>query len=188
MDIDSIVAIMKGIGIMILAIACCVQAIRFLFKICDWIDYVEKKANHKYIQCSPKILEIMLTTLQYKIYPITTTFKDWAGLEKKECYGIEWIQQGSYGRESSILIYGRTRREQEKMNSIVIKALRKKQTVEANKKALANDVTIEEANRIKDDIQRIISENLRAAQEVARKNQEIIERLSGTSTTRGGSP
>ena len=70
MDIDSVVAIMKGIGIMILAIACCVQAMRFLFKICDWDEYVEKKANHKYIQCSPKILVIMLTTLQYKIIVI----------------------------------------------------------------------------------------------------------------------
>lgn len=188
MDIDSIVAIMKGIGIMILAIACCVQAIRFLFKICDWIDYVEKKANHKYIQCSPKILEIMLTTLQYKIYPITTTFIGWAGLEKKEYYGIEWIQQDSYGRENSILIYGRTRREQEKMNSIVMKALQKKRTANVNKKVLANDATIEAANQIKDDIQRIVGENLRAAQEAARKNQEIMERLSGTSASRGGAP
>lgn len=188
MDIDSVVAIMKGIGIMILAIACCVQAIRFLLKICDWNDYVEKKANHKYIQCSPKILEIMLTTLQYKIYPITTTFRDWPGLEKKECYGIEWIQQGSYGRERSILIYGRTRREQEKMNSIVIKALQKKRTADVNKKVLANDATIEAANRIKDDIQHIIDDNLRTAQDAAKENQEIIERLSGTSTTRGGSP
>jgi hypothetical protein len=187
-DIDSIVAIMKGIGIMILAIACCVQAIRFLFKICDWIDYVEKKANHKYIQCSPKILEIMLTTLQYKIYPITTTFIGWAGLEKKEYYGIEWIQQDSYGRENSILIYGRTRREQEKMNSIVMKALQKKRTANVNKKVLANDATIEAANQIKDDIQRIVGENLRAAQEAARKNQEIMERLSGTSASRGGAP
>ncbi len=188
MDIDSIVAIMKGIGIMILAIACCVQAIRFLFKICDWNEYVEKKANHKYIQCSPKILEIMLNPLQYKIHPITTTFIDWFGLEKKECYGIEWIRQDSYGRESSILIYGRTRREQEEMNSIVIKALQKKQTADVNKKVLANDATIEAANRIKDDIQRIINENLRAAQEAARKNQEIIDRLSGTNSSRGGSP
>lgn len=188
MDIDSIVAIMKGIGIMILAIACCVQAMRFLFKICDWDEYVEKKANHKYIQCSPKILEIMLTTLQYKIYPITTTFIDWSGLEKKECYGIEWIRQASYGRESSILIYGRTRREQEEMNSIVIKALRKKQTVEANKKALANDATTDSLKQVQDDIQRIINENLRAAQEAARKNQEIIDRLSGTNSSRGGSP
>lgn len=188
MDIDSVVAIMKGIGIMILAIACCVQAIRFLFKICDWDEYVEKKANHKYIQCSPKILEIMLTTLQYKIYPITTTFRDWSGLEKMKCYGIEWIQQGSYGRESSILIYGRTRREQEKMNSIVIKALRKKQTVQANKKALANDVTTDSLKQVQDNIQRIIDDNLRIAQEAARKNQEIIDRLSGTSATRGGSP
>lgn len=188
MDIDSIVAIMKGIGIMILAIACCVQAIRFLFKICDWNEYVEKKENHKYIQCSPKILEIMLTTLQYKIHPITTTFIDWSGLEKKECYGIEWIRQDSYGRESSILIYGRTRREQEEMNSIVIKALRKKQTVEANKKALANDATTDSLKQVQDDIQRIIDDNLRTAQEAAKENQEIIERLSGTSTTRGGSP
>lgn len=188
MDIDSIVAIMKGIGIMILAIACCVQAIRFLFKICDWIDYVEKKGNHKYIQCSPKILEIMLTTLQYKIYPITTTFIGWAGLEKKEYYGIEWIRQDSYGRESSILIYGRTRREQEEMNSIVIKALQKKRTAEANKKALANDATTDSLKQVQDDIQRIIDDNLRTAQEAAKENQEIIERLSGTSTTRGGSP
>jgi hypothetical protein len=187
-DIDSIVAIMKGIGIMILAIACCVQAIRFLFKICDWIDYVEKKGNHKYIQCSPKILEIMLTTLQYKIYPITTTFIGWAGLEKKEYYGIEWIRQDSYGRESSILIYGRTRREQEEMNSIVIKALQKKRTAEANKKALANDATTDSLKQVQDDIQRIIDDNLRTAQEAAKENQEIIERLSGTSTTRGGSP
>lgn len=188
MDIDSIVAIMKGIGIMILAIACCVQAIRFLFKICDWDEYVEKKANHKYIQCSPKILEIMLTTLQYKIYPRTTTSIDWSGLEKKECYGIEWIRQDSYGRESSILIYGRTRREQEEMNSIVIKALQKKRTADVNKKVLANDATIEAANRIKDDIQHIIDDNLRTAQDAAKESQEIIERLSGTSTTRGGSP
>lgn len=188
MDIDSIVAIMKGIGIMILAIACCVQAIRFLFKICDWDEYVEKKANHKYIQCSPKMLEIMLTILQYEIYPATTTFIDWAGFEEEDHYGIEWIQQDSYGRENSILIYGRTRREQEEMNSIVMKALQKKQTADVNKKALANDATIEAANRIKYDIQRIIDDNLRTAQEAAKENQEIIERLSGTSTTRGGSP
>ena len=74
------------------------------------------------------------------------------------------------------------------MNSIVIKALQKKRTADVNKKVLANDATIEAANRIKDDIQRIINENLRAAQEAAKENQEIIERLSGTSTTRGGSP
>lgn len=188
MDIDSVVAIMKGIGIMILAIVCCVYAIRLLFKICDWNEYIEAKANSKYIQCSTKMLEIMLNTLQYKIYPITTTFIDWSGLEKKECYGIEWIRQDSYGRESSILIYGRTRREQEEMNSIVIKALQKKRTADVNKKVLANDATIEAANRIKDDIQRIINENLRAAQEAARKNQEIIDRLSGTNSSRGGSP
>lgn len=188
MDIDSVVAIMKGIGIMILAIACCVYAIRLLFRICYWNEYIEAKANSEYIQCSTKMLEIMLNTLQYKIYPITTTFRDWSGLEKKECYGIEWIQQGSYGRESSILIYGRTRREQEKMNSIVIKALRKKQTVQANKKALANDVTTDSLKQVQDDIQRIIDDNLRTAQEAVKKNQEIIEHLSGTSTTCGGSP
>lgn len=188
MDIDSVVAIMKGIGIMILAIACCVQAIRFLFKICDWDDYIKAKANCEYIQCSPKILEIMLNTLQYKIYPITTTYMDWLGFDKEAHYGIEWIRQDSYGRESSILIYGRTRREQEEMNSIVIKALQKKRTADANKKALANDATIEAANQIKDDIQRIINENLRAAQEAARKNQEIIDRLPGTNSSRGGSP
>lgn len=188
MDIDSVVAIMKGFGIMILAIACCVYAIRLLFKICDWNEYIEAKANSKYIQCSTKMLEIMLNTLQYKIYPITTTYIDMSGFEKKECYGIEWIRQDSYGRESSILIYGRTRREQEEMNSIVIKALQKKRTADVNKKVLANDATIEAANRIKDDIQRIINENLRAAQEAARKNQEIIDRLSGTNSSRGGSP
>ncbi len=188
MDIDSVVAIMKGIGIMILAIACCVQAIRFLFKICDWNDYIEAKANCEYIQCSPKILEMMLNTLQYEIHPITTTYMDWLGFDKEAHYGIEWIRQDSYGRESSILIYGRTRREQEEMNSIVIKALQKKRTADVNKKVLANDATIEAANRIKDDIQRIINENLRAAQEAARKNQEIIDRLSGTNSSRGGSP
>lgn len=188
MDIDSVVAIMKGIGIMILAIACCVYAICLLFKICDWNEYIEAKANSKYIQCSTKMLEIMLNTLQYKIYPITTTYIDSSGFEEKECYGIEWIRQDSYGRESSILIYGRTRREQEEMNSIVIKALQKKRTADVNKKVLANDATIEAANRMKDDIQRIISENLRAAQEAARKNQEIIDRLSGTNSSRGGSP
>lgn len=105
---------------MILAIAFCVYAIRLFFRICEWEGYIEEKANCEYIQCSPKILEIMLTTLQYKIYPTTTRFIDWSGSEKKKRYGIEWIQQDSYGRESSILIYGRTRREQEKMNSIVI--------------------------------------------------------------------
>lgn len=188
MDIDSVVAIMKGIGIMILAIACCVYAIRLLFKICDWNEYIEAKANSKYIQCSTKMLEIMLNTLQYKIYPITTTYIDLSGFEKKECYGIEWIRQDSYGRESSILIYGRTRREQEEMNSIVIKALQKKRTADVNKKALANDATTDVAKQIKDDIQRIIDENLRAAQEAARKNQEIIDRLSGTNSSRGGAP
>ena len=188
MDIDSVVAIMKGIGIMILAIACCVYAVRLLFRICDWNEYIEAKANSEYIQCSTKMLEIMLNTLQYKIYPITTTYIDLAGFEKKECYGIEWIRQDSYGRESSILIYGRTRREQEEMNSIVIKALQKKRTADVNKKVLANDATIEAANRSKDDTQRIINENLRAAQEAARKNQEIIDRLSGTNSSRGGSP
>ncbi len=186
MDIDSVVAIMKGIGIMILAIACCVYAIRLLFKICDWNEYIEEKANHKYIQCSPKILEIMLTTLQYKIYPITTTFIDWSGLEKKKCYGIEWMQHDSYGRESPILIYGRTRREQEKMNSIVVKNLRNKRTAEANKKALANDATIGLLKSVQTDIERTIAENLRTAQEAAQKNQEIIDRLSETSTSRGG--
>ena len=188
MDIDSVVAIMKGIGIMILAIACCVYAIRLLFKICNWNEYIEAKANSKYIQCSTKMLEIMLNTLQYKIYPITTTYIDLSGFEKKECYGIEWIRQDSYGRESSILIYGRTRREQEEMNSIVIKALQKKRTANVNKKVLANDATIEAANQIKDDIQRIVDENLRTAQKAARENQEIMERLSGTSASRGGSP
>lgn len=173
---------------MILVIACCVYAIRLLFKICDWNEYIEAKANSKYIQCSTKMLEIMLNTLQYKIYPITATYIDLSGFEKKECYGIEWIRQDSYGRESSILIYGRTRREQEEMNSIVIKALQKKRTADVNKKVLANDATIEAANRIKDDIQRIINENFRAAQEAALKNQEIIDRLSGTNSSRGGSP
>lgn len=74
------------------------------------------------------------------------------------------------------------------MNSIVIKALRKKQTVEANKKALANDVTTDSLKQVQDNIQRIIDDNLRTAQEAAKENQEIIECLLGTSTTRGGSP
>lgn len=188
MDIDSVVAIMKGFGIMILAIACCVYAIRLLFKICDWNEYIEAKANSKYIQCSTKMLEIMLNTLQYKIYPITTTYIDMSGFEKKECYGIEWIRQDSYGRESSILIYGRTRREQEEMNSIVIKALQKKRTADVNKKELANDVTTDSLKQVQDNIQRIIDDNLRTAQEAVKKNQEIIDRLSGTNSSRGGSP
>lgn len=188
MDIDSIVAIMKGIGTMILAIACCVQAIRFLFKIRDWDEYVEKKANHKYIQCSPKMLEIMLNVLQYKIRPLTIKYVDPLYFDAEKRYGIEWIQQDSYGRRSSILIYGRTRREQEKMNSIVIKALQKKQTAEANKKALANDATIDLLKSVQTDIERTIAENLRTAQKAAQKNQEIIDRLSETDTSRGGTP
>lgn len=74
------------------------------------------------------------------------------------------------------------------MNSIVIKALQKKRTADVNNKVLANDATIEAANRIKDDIQRIIDDNLRTAQEAVKKNQEIIDRLSGTNSSRGGSP
>lgn len=172
---------------MILVIACCVRAIRFLFKICDWDDYIETKANREYIQCSPKILEMMLNTLQYEIHPRTATYTDSLGFDKEVHYGIEWIQQDSYGRENSILIYGRTRREQEKMNSIVMKALQKKQTAEANKRMLANDATIDLLKQVQTDIQRTIDENLRTAQEAAKKNQEIMERLSGTSTTCGGS-
>lgn len=171
---------------MILAIAFCVYAIRLFFRICEWEGYIEEKANCEYIQCSPKILEIMLNTLQYKIHPTSTTFTDWLGLKYRELYGIEWIRRNSYGREFSILIYGRTRREQEKMNSIVIKALRKKQTVEANKKALSNDATIDLLKSVQTDIQRTIDENLRTAQEAAQKNQEIIDRLSETDTSRGG--
>ena len=48
---------------MILAIACCVYAVRLLFRICDWNEYIEAKANSEYIQCSTKMLEIMLNTL-----------------------------------------------------------------------------------------------------------------------------
>ena len=173
---------------MILAIVCCAQAIRLFYKICDWNEYIEAKANRKYIQCSPEILEIMLNVLQYKIRPLTIKYTDPFCFDGEKRYGIEWIRQNSYGREFSILIYGRTRREQEKMNSIVMKASQKKQTAEANKKALANDTTIDLLKSVQTDIQRTIDENLCAAEEAAKENQKIMERLSGTSTSCGGSP
>lgn len=151
----------------------CAMHIKFAHE--RWVSYLDQKSSYKHITVSPEIFKTMLYTLSYEMSALP--------------YGIMWHRPTSrhHGSEP-VLVYGRNKLEQEQMNLALIVYLDKQAKARERRKVLANDATIEAANRIKDDIQRIINENLRAAQEAARKNQEIIDRLSGTNSSRGGSP
>lgn len=139
-----------------------------------WFSYLEQKSNYKYITVSLKVFKAMLYVLSYEMHALP--------------YGIMWHKPTSRHGCEPVLVYGRNWFEQEQMNFALSVYLDKQAEAQKRRKELANDATPDVAKQIKDDIQRIIDENLRTAQEAARKNQEIIDRLSGTSATRGGSP
>lgn len=165
------------ITLLICTVPSVIAAISMHFKFAyeRWVSYLEQKSSYQYITVSPKIFGTMLCTLSYEMSALP--------------YGIMWHRPTSRRHGSKpTLVYGRNWLEQEQMNLALTVYLDKQANAQARRKELANDATIEAANRIKDDIQRIINENLRAAQEAARKNQEIIDRLSGTNSSRGGSP
>lgn len=139
-----------------------------------WVSYLERKSSYKHMTVSPEIFKTMLYTLSYEMSALS--------------YGIMWHRPASrcHGSEP-ILVYGRNRLEQEQMNLALTAYLDKQAKARERRKELANDATTDSLKQVQDDIQRIIDDNLRTAQEAARKNQEIMERLSGTSATRGGS-
>lgn len=153
--------------------AACAMHIKFAHE--RWVSYLEQKSSYKHITVSPEIFKTMLYTLSYEMSALP--------------YGIMWHRPTSrrHGSEP-ILVYGRNRLEQEQMNLALTVYLDKQANAQARRKELANDVTTDLLKQVQDDIQHIIDDNLRTAQEAAKENQEIIERLSGTSTTRGGSP
>ena len=154
-----------------------IAAISMHFKFAHerWISYLEQKSSYKYITVSPKTWETMLCTLSYEMCALP--------------YGIMWHRPTSrrHGSEP-ILVYGRNRLEQEQMNLALAVYLDKQAKAQARRKELANDATTDSLKQVQDDIQRIIDDNLRTAQEAAKKNQEIIDRLSETSTSLGGLP
>ena len=140
-----------------------------------WVSYLERKSSYKHMTVSPEIFKTMLYTLSYEMSALP--------------YGIIWHRPASrcHGSEP-ILVYGRNRLEQEQMNLALTAYLDKQAKARERRKELANDATTDLLKQVQDDIQRIIDGNLRTAQEAARENQKIMERLAGTSTSRGGSP
>lgn len=151
----------------------CAMHIKFAHE--RWVSYLEQKSSYKHITVSPEIFKTMLYTLSYEMSALP--------------YGIMWHRPTSrhHGSEP-ILVYGRNRLEQEQMNLALTVYLDKQAKARERRKELANDVTTDLLKQVQDDIQHIIDDNLRIAQEAARENQEIMERLSGTTATRGGSP
>lgn len=149
-------------------------SMHFKFAYERWVSYLERKSSYKHMTVSPEIFKTMLYTLSYEMSALS--------------YGIMWHRPASrcHGSEP-ILVYGRNRLEQEQMNLALTAYLDKQAKARERRKELANDATTDSLKQVQDDIQRIIDDNLRTAQEAARKNQEIMERLSGTSATRGGS-
>lgn len=143
-----------------------------------WNLYVEFKQSHRYITVSYQIFESMLHILAYEMRPFSYL----------SSYGIEMIQHTSYYNRAVTLVYGRDWREQEKMNRMLERYLEAKEKAQTRRKELVNDVTTDLLRQVQADIERTIDDNLRAAQEAALKNQEIIDRLSGTNSSRGGSP
>jgi len=151
----------------------CAMHIKFAHE--RWVSYLEQKSSYKHITVSPEIFKTMLYTLSYEMSALP--------------YGIMWHRPTSrrHGSEP-ILVYGRNRLEQEQMNLALTVYLDKQAKARERRKELANDATTDSLKQVQDDLQRIIDGNLRAAQEAARKNQEIMERLSVTTATHGGAP
>ena len=151
----------------------CAMHIKFAHE--RWVSYLEQKSSYKHITVSPEIFKTMLYTLSYEMSALP--------------YGIIWYRPTSRRHGSElILVYGRNRLEQEQMNLALTVYLDKQAKARERRKELANDATTDSLKQVQDDIQRIIDDNLRAAQEAARENQKIMERLSGTTATHGGAP
>lgn len=148
-------------------------SMHFKFAYERWVSYLEQKSSYQYITVSPKIFGTMLCTLSYEMSALP--------------YGIMWNRPTSRRHGSKpVLVYGRNWLEQEQMNLALTVYLDKQANAQARRKELANDATADSLKQVQYDIQRIIDDNLRTAQEAAKENQEIIERLSGTNSSRGG--
>lgn len=174
-----------------------------------WQAYLDKRKDNKYITIPPSLLCKLFRLLDCEIEITTVKITDLVGYPLDVSYGLkmtfiipvklpEWVYTQGLPLGSlkmmerpqpvDVLVFGRNMHEQAEMNSAAKEYFTNRQREEIRRTELNNDVSLSVMKSVSADIERIIDENLRTAQEAAKENQEIMERLSGTSSTHGGTP
>ena len=174
-----------------------------------WQAYLDKRKSTKYVTIPPSLLYKLFQLLDCETEITTVEITDLVGFPLEVSYGLKvtftipierpelvctqefpfgQLKMMKYPRPVDVLVFGKNMYEQAEMNDMAKEHLVRRQTREVRRAELNNDVSLDVLRSVSADMERIINENLRTAQEAAKENQEIMERLSGTSASRGGSP